>query len=158
MSNLSKKTSIAEDLALTVYLGVYQQLIDNLKPVMGQFDITEPMVLDTLRVMSLGDIVVDITSAVNVNTPRNSLRSYLSTASHVYSSTILELMHDVLDDPAAPRYFKRFRSAVILRTVNIVSKKTWSMGDVIHVPKPVIGINDDVTIQYTTKTSIRLRG
>lgn len=158
MANLSKQElSIVKELSLTVYLDVYKQLIDYIMPAQGQMKIDEAVVSEVLDKMLAGDMVVNITTAINPTTPRTSVRGYLSSASNVDKVEIYELIHEIIFAPDGPTYFKPFRASILASLVEKVSRKKWSMGDVSYHPKLLIGELDNTVVRIESTTTMRLR-
>nr|CAA6830571.1 MAG: Unknown protein [uncultured Thiotrichaceae bacterium] len=149
--------NIREELALSIYLGVYRQLIDHVKPVMGMVEVDALLVSDVLDSMCYGDIVVDITDAIDVNTARPTLRSYISGAGTADRQIIWKQMMVILRSPATPAYFKGFRNQIATRLLVKIGKKSWGMGDIIRIP--IIKQNElGATVTgASTRITVRLR-
>lgn len=161
MTSLSKpeqrELNIRQNLALQVYLGVYRELIELVKPSMGLVEVDKALVLDVFRVMSEGDMVVDITDAVDLSIARPSLRSYISDAGYLDIVKVTKLVLDIVKDPSALPYFAGFRTAVVTRMVNTLRKKKWGMDNIQHIPYVTIGELGETQVNASYKITLRLR-
>ena len=149
--------NIREQLALSIYLGVYRQLIEHVRPVMGMVDVDVMLVSDVLDSMCYGDIVVDITEAIDVNTPRPTLRSYISGAGTADRQRIWQQMMSILRNPNTPSYFKGFRNQIATRLLVKIGKKSWGMGDVVRIPIIKQSELGATVAGASTKITVRLR-
>lgn len=158
MKRLSNnENSLVANLALKIYLGVYRDLIENIKPYMGLVDIDLAITTEVLNVMLYGDMVIDISSVIKPNTPRASIRSYLSTASSSDRKEVLAKLEEIIYDPAMPTYFKGFRKNILTKLVIGVSAMKWGMGDIVYKPAIVINELDAPTVSNTLQITVRLR-
>lgn len=157
-SNSQKKdTTRIQQLAMSVYLNVYRQLIEVVKPSMGLATIDLITMRDVVNRLASGDIVVDISDAVDNNLPRATIRSYISSASNSERIEVLRQLVSIIEDPLTPAYFRGFRKDLMTYVVGVVGRKRWHMGDVENQPFIKVDELGNNIVLAKPRITIRLR-
>lgn len=134
ISRSEDELTVIQQLALTVYLNIYKDVIDVLKPNMGLINMDERTVLSVFDRMMSMDYVVDITEGLPPKLQRPSIRSYVSSASNSDRHVLLRNLVDIIRDPRTPPYFRGFRKTLMTYVVGVAGRKRWHMGNITANP------------------------